>query len=83
MAALVVVVLVASACSDDDDASTTEASPTSEVEDPVAVAEARVEEAESGVTDSQEALDAAGEQFCVDAESYLERARPIRQAVHR
>ena len=41
-------------------------------EDPVAPAEARVEEAESGVADSQEALEAAGEQFCVDAESYLE-----------
>ena len=72
MAALVAVALMASACSDDDDASTTEAPATSEVEDPVAAAEARVEEAESGVTDSQEALEAAGEQFCVDAESYLE-----------
>ena len=72
MAALVAVALMASACSDDDDVSTTEAPATSEVEDPVAAAEARVEEAESGVTDSQEALEAAGEQFCVDAESYLE-----------
>ena len=74
VAALVVVALVASACSDDDDDGTsTDPSPTVEVEDPVAVAEARVEDAESGVTDSQEALDAAGEQFCVDAEGYLDR----------
>ena len=72
MAALVAVALMASACSDDDDVSTTEAPATSEAEDPVAAAEARVEEAESGVTDSQEALEAAGEQFCVDAEGYLE-----------
>ena len=72
VAALVAVALMASACSDDDDVSTTEAPATSEVEDPVAAAEARVEEAESGVTDSQEALEAAGEQFCVDAESYIE-----------
>ena len=63
---------MASACSDDDDASTTEAPATTDVEDPVAAAEARVEEAESGVTDSQEALAAAGEQFCVDAEGYVE-----------
>ena len=72
MAALVAVALMASACSDDDDVSTTEAPATSEVEDPVAAAEARVEEAESGVTDSQEALEAAAQQFCVDAEGYLE-----------
>ena len=38
----------------------------------MAAAEARVEEAESGVTDSQEALQAAGEELCVDAEGYLE-----------
>ena len=72
MAAFVALALMASACSDDDDASTTEAPATSEVEDPVAAAEARVAQAESGVTDSQEALEAAGEQFCVDAESYIE-----------
>ena len=72
MAALVAVALMASACSDDDDVSTTEAPAASEAEDPVAAAEARVAEAESGVTDSQAALEAAGEQFCVDAESYIE-----------
>ena len=69
MAALVAVALFASACSDDDDGGTSVA--TSEAEDPVAAAEARVAAAETGVTDSQEALEAAGEQFCVDAESYL------------
>ena len=73
MAALVAVALIASVCGDDDDTrSTTGAPATSEVQDPVAAAEARVEAAESGLTDSQEALEAAGEQFCVDAESYLE-----------
>ena len=41
-------------------------------EDPVAAAEARVEAAESGVTDAQEALVAAHGQFCVDAEGYVE-----------
>ena len=72
MAALVAVALLVSACSDDDDGGTTEAPATSEAEDLVAAAEARVEEAESGVTDSQEALQAAGEELCVDAEGYLE-----------
>ena len=74
MAALVAVALMASACGDDDDddVSTTGAPAASEVQDPVAAAEARVEAAESGLTESQEALEAAGEQFCVDAESYLE-----------
>ena len=74
MAALVAVALIASACGDDDDddVSTTGAPAASEVQDPVAAAEARVEAAESGLTESQEALEAAGEQFCVDAESYLE-----------
>ena len=72
MAALVAVALVASACSDDDDADEVATEETAAPEDPVAAAEARVEEAESGVTDSQEALEAAHGQFCVDAESYLE-----------
>ena len=72
MAALVAVALAGSACSDDDDVTTTEAPTTSEVGDPVAAAEARVAEAESGLTGSQQALEAAGEQFCVDAEGYLE-----------
>ena len=53
VAALVAVALMASACGDDDDVSTTESPATSEVEDPVAAAEARVAAAESGVTDSQ------------------------------
>ena len=44
----------------------------SEVGDQVAAAEARVAEAESGVTDSQMALEAAGAQFCADAESYVD-----------
>ena len=44
----------------------------SAVEDPVAAAEARVGEAESAMTASQEALDAAAEQFCVDAGGYIE-----------
>ena len=56
VAALVAVALLVSACSDDDDGGTTEAPATSEAEDLVAAAEARVEEAESGVADSQEAL---------------------------
>ncbi len=72
MAALVAVALMASACSDDDDADEVATEETAAPEDPVAAAEARVEEAESGVTDSQEALEAAHEQFCVDAESYIE-----------
>ena len=72
MAALVAVALMASACSDDDDADEVTTEETTAPEDPVAAAEARVEEAESGVTDSQEALEAAHEQFCVDAESYLD-----------
>jgi predicted lipoprotein with Yx(FWY)xxD motif len=72
VAALVVVVLVASACSDDDDGDQVATAETIEGEDPVAAAEARVEEAESGVTASQESLESAGEQFCVDAESYLD-----------
>jgi peptidoglycan hydrolase-like protein with peptidoglycan-binding domain len=78
VAALLVVASVASACSDDDDdgdgdgdgeVATTQ---TTASADPVATAEARVDDAESGVTDSQEALEASREQFCVDAESYLE-----------
>ena len=72
VAALVAVALVASACSDDDDADDVATEETAAPEDPVAAAEARVEEAESGVTDSQEALEAAHGQFCVDAESYIE-----------
>ncbi len=72
VAALVAVALVASACSDDDDADDVATEETAAPEDPVAAAEARVEAAESGVTDSQEALEAAHGQFCVDAESYIE-----------
>ena len=72
VAALVAVALVTSACSDDDDADEVATEETTAPEDPVAAAEARVEEAESGVTDSQEALEAAHGQFCVDAESYIE-----------
>ena len=71
-AALVAVALIASACGDDDDVSTTEPPAVSEVGDQVAAAEARVAEAESGVTDSQMALEAAGAQFCADAESYVD-----------
>ena len=40
--------------------------------DPVAAAEARVEEAESGVSDAADSLAVAGEQFCSDAEGYVE-----------
>ena len=75
MAVLVAIALMAAACSDDDaddDDGAEVASETTASEDPVAAAEARVEAAESGVTDSQEALVAAHEQFCVDAESYIE-----------
>ena len=43
-----------------------------EPQDPVALAEARVEEAEAAATDAPAALDAARGQFCADAESYLE-----------
>ena len=63
---------MASACSDDDDGDEVATSESTASEDPVAAAEARVEAAESGVTDSEEALVAAHEQFCVDAESYIE-----------
>jgi predicted lipoprotein with Yx(FWY)xxD motif len=73
--ALVAVALMATACSDDrdgDDVETEVTTVTTARDDPVAAAETRVEEAESGVADSQEALEAAGEQFCADAESYLE-----------
>ena len=71
---LVFVALMAAGCSDDRDDVETEVTSeaTTEREDPVAAAEARVEEAESGVADSQKALEAAGEQFCADAESYIE-----------
>ena len=65
---------MAAGCSDDRDDVETEVTSeaTTEREDPVATAEARVEEAESGVADSQKALEAAGEQICADAESYIE-----------
>lgn len=72
MAALVVVALMASACSDDgggEDVATEESAAN---EDPIAAAEARVENAESGVTDSQAGLEAASEQFCVDGKGYVE-----------
>ena len=77
IAALVVVSVLVSACSDDDDdgdgvATQGTAAETTQPEDPVAAAEARVEAAESGVTDSQQALEGAHEQFCVDADGYLE-----------
>jgi peptidoglycan hydrolase-like protein with peptidoglycan-binding domain len=73
VAALVVVGLMASACSDDDgDDGDDVATETTASADPVATAEGRVADAESGVTDSQAALEASREQFCVDAESYLE-----------
>jgi peptidoglycan hydrolase-like protein with peptidoglycan-binding domain len=49
-----------------------EAPTTTEPEDPVATAEARVEAAESGVTTANEALTEAREQFCGDAEGYVE-----------
>ncbi len=67
-AALIALALVATACSDDDGGATE----TSSDQDPVAAAEARVDAAESGVTESQAALEAAHEQFCVDAEGYLD-----------
>ena len=75
VATLVAVALMASACSDDDDGDDGDEVATEETtapEDPVAAAEARVAEAVTGVTDSQEALEAAHAQFCVDAESYIE-----------
>jgi hypothetical protein len=75
VATLVAVSLMASACSDDDDGDDGDEVATEETtapEDPVAAAEARVADAVTGVTDSQEALEAAHAQFCVDAESYIE-----------
>jgi peptidoglycan hydrolase-like protein with peptidoglycan-binding domain len=58
-------------------ATTTEAAPeatppTTEADDPVAAADAQVAAAEEGVTAAQDALAAANEQFCVDAEGYVE-----------
>lgn len=66
-AAVAAVCFVASACSSDDGA-TEQTTP----EDQVAAAEARVDEAESGVSDADDALGETGEQFCNDAEGYVE-----------
>ena len=65
--------LLATACSDDgdDDDVQTEATTVATTEDPVTVAEARVDEAEDGVTEAQTALEDTREQFCVDAEDYI------------
>jgi predicted lipoprotein with Yx(FWY)xxD motif len=68
-ASLVSIVILASACGSDDDGSTRE---TTAPSDPVAAAEARVEAAESGTSDADDALAEAGEQFCGDAEGYVE-----------
>jgi peptidoglycan hydrolase-like protein with peptidoglycan-binding domain len=77
VAVLVGVSLMISACSQNAGVNTSEgtdaeASPTTERRDPVATAEARVEAAESGVTEAQDALTAAGEQFCSEAAGYVE-----------
>ena len=40
--------------------------------DPVAAAEQRVERAESDLTDAEDAFGAAGDQFCTDAEDYID-----------
>ena len=66
---LVAVVIMASACGSDDDRATQE---TTGASDPVAAAEARVEAAESGASDAADALAETGEQFCNDAEGYVE-----------
>ena len=72
-AALVSLALLASACSSDSDGATDSATQeTTGAEDPLAAAEARVADAESGVTGATDSLTAAGEQFCSDAEGYLE-----------
>jgi hypothetical protein len=82
-ASLVALTLTASACGDDDDASPTAAPATSAPSDPVADAEALVADAESGVADAQETLERTGEQFCVDAEGYLDVLDRYGKAVHR
>jgi murein L,D-transpeptidase YcbB/YkuD len=51
---------------------TTEAPATTEPEDPIAAAEARVADAEDGVESAQSAYDEAGDQFCADTEGYVE-----------
>jgi peptidoglycan hydrolase-like protein with peptidoglycan-binding domain len=77
VAVLAAAALLISACSQNAGVNTsvgtdTEAPATTERRDPVAAAEAQVEAAESGVTEAQNALTAAGEQFCSEATGYVE-----------
>ena len=74
MVALAAIALLASACSSDDDDSTQETATqeTAGPDDPLAAAEARVEDAESGAAAADASLAEAGEQLCGAAEGYLE-----------
>jgi predicted lipoprotein with Yx(FWY)xxD motif len=68
-ATLVVIGFMAVGCGSDDERATPETtSPT----DPLTAAEARVEEAEAGASDAANALAEAGDQFCSEAEGYVE-----------
>ena len=71
--------VVASSCGDDDDVADDDAAaPSSAVastapaEDPVAAAEARVAAAQGAVADATASLDAAVDEACGDAETYLD-----------
>src|SRR5215203_2196211 len=75
-AGVVSIALLAAACSDDDDdaatTGVTEVQETSAPEDPLDAAEARVADAEDGVTQSQDALTEAHGEFCGASEGYVE-----------
>ena len=67
MVAMVIgVVLLAGACSNAEETSPTTA------EDPVAVAQTRVSDAEAGVSGAEDALTSAHQSFCVTAKDYVE-----------
>ncbi len=77
LAVLVAAALMTAACNQVAGVSTsggtgTAAPATTERRDPVAAAEAQVEAAEAGIIEAQDALTAAGEQFCSDATGYVE-----------
>jgi peptidoglycan hydrolase-like protein with peptidoglycan-binding domain len=71
---VVSVALLAAACGDsgDDGGGGVDTAETTVPEDPVAVAQARVGEAEEGVSGAQSALVSAHEDFCGAAEGYVE-----------
>ena len=70
LVALVIVAVLAVACSRNDGGEPSPA--TSATEDPVAVAQARVDTATAGVTDAEGALISAHQDFCGTAKGYVE-----------